>query len=83
MHVICWPWNNAIALQETRAEMTQYHIINNWFWLGAVATLDEATTLARMPAGFDHDGYKILCRPVLSGKYDIIELNPESIPASS
>ena len=58
--------------------MTQYHIINNWLWLGAVSTLDEATTPARMPAGFDHDGYKILCRPVLSGQYDIIELRPEN-----
>lgn len=56
VRVICWPWSNAIALQETRAEMTQYHIINNWLWLGAVSTLDEAATLARMPAGFDHDG---------------------------
>ena len=34
-------------------------------------------------AGFDHDGYKILCRPVLSGQYDIIELRPENGPASS
>lgn len=83
VRVICWPWNNAIALQEARAEMTQYHIINNWLWLGAVSTLDEAVTLARMPAGFDHDGYKILCRPVLSGQYDIIELSPENGPASS
>ncbi len=83
VRVICWPWSNAIALQETRAEMTQYHIINNWLWLGAVSTLDEAATLARMPAGFDHDGYKILCRPVLSGQYDIIELRPENGPASS
>lgn len=63
--------------------MTQYHIINNWLWLGAVSTLDEATTLARMPAGFDQDGYKILCRPLLSGQYDIIELSPENTPASS
>lgn len=44
VRVICWPWSNAIALQETRAEMTQYHIINNWLWLGTVSTLDEAAT---------------------------------------
>lgn len=83
LRVICWPWNNAISLQESNAEMTQFHIINNWLWLGAVSSLDEAATLARMPAGFDHDGYKILCRPIMSGRYDIIELDPGNIPASS
>ncbi|QMR43347.1 excinuclease Cho [Citrobacter freundii] len=83
LRVLCWPWSNAIALKESRAEMTQYHIINNWLWLGAVSSLDEAATLARMPAGFDHDGYKILCRPVMSGHYDIIELDPANAPASS
>lgn len=83
LRVICWPWKSAIALKESTAELTQYHIINNWLWLGAVSTLDEATTLARMPAGFDHDGYKILCRPVMSGQYEIIELDPENAPASS
>lgn len=43
---------------------------------GAVNSPDEATTLVRTPAGFDHDGYKILCKPLLSGNYDIIELDP-------
>ena len=55
--------------------MTQYHIVHNWLWLGAVDTLQDAATLLRTPAGFDHDGYKILCQPVLTGKYEIISLN--------
>ncbi|PQN46111.1 endonuclease, partial [Shigella dysenteriae] len=46
-----------------------YHIIQTWLWLGAV-------TLIRTPAGFDHDGYKILCKPLLSGNYEITELDP-------
>lgn len=37
---------------------------------------EEATTLIRTPAGFDHDGYKILCKPLLSGNYEITELDP-------
>ncbi|STL70374.1 excinuclease Cho [Escherichia coli] len=56
-----------VALKEQHPEMTQYHIIQNWLWLGAVNSLEEATTLIRTPAGFDHDGYKFFvsrCFPV-------------------
>ena len=42
----------------------------------AANSLEEATTLIRTPAGFDHDGYKILCKPLLSGNYEITELDP-------
>lgn len=55
--------------------MTQYHIIHNWLWLGSVNKLSEATALLRTPAGFDHDGYKILCKPLLSGEHEIIDLD--------
>jgi excinuclease Cho len=55
--------------------MTQYHIIHNWLWLGAVDSLDDATTLLRIPAGFDHDGYKILCKPLFTGEYEVISLS--------
>lgn len=77
--VTCWPWDCAVALKESRPEMTHYHIIHNWLWLGAVENLDEATELLRTPAGFDQDGYKILCKPLLAGNYEIIPLNdPEA-----
>jgi excinuclease Cho len=75
LQLVCWPWKGAVGLREKGSEMTQYHIINNWLWLGAVNTLSEAAELLRTPAGFDHDGYKILCKPMMSGLYDIIELN--------
>lgn len=78
LRVVCWPWKSAIALKESRPEMTQYHIINNWFWLGAVESLDAATELMRAPAGFDQDGYKILCKPLISGACEIIELDAEN-----
>ncbi|MGQ7033217.1 hypothetical protein ACUN9W_18710, partial [Escherichia coli] len=51
-------------------------VLDVWLWLGAVNSLEEATTLIRTPAGFDHDGYKILCKPLLSGNYEITELDP-------
>ncbi|STK73722.1 excinuclease Cho [Escherichia coli] len=54
--------------------MTQYHIIQNWLWLGAVNSLEEATTLIRTPAGFDHDGYKILCKPLLPVTMKLLNL---------
>lgn len=73
--VNCWPWEGAVALKETRDAMTHYHIIRNWLWLGAVESLDDATALLRTPAGFDQDGYKILCKPLIIGKYEIIVLS--------
>ncbi len=55
--------------------MTQYHVIHNWLWLGAVDSLDRAAELTRLPAGFDRDGYKILCKPLLSGNYPLHPLS--------
>lgn len=43
LRVVCWPWQGAVALKEQHPEMTQYHIIQNWLWLGAVNSLEEAT----------------------------------------
>ena len=69
-----------MALKEVGETMTQYHIVNNWLWLGAVDDLSDAVTLLRTPAGFDQDGYKIICKPVLTGKFEVIML---SDPAAS
>ncbi|WP_326901334.1 excinuclease Cho [Kosakonia cowanii] len=74
MQLVCWPWQGPIGLKESFGEMTQYHIIHNWLWLGSVNTPGEAAALLRTPAGFDHDGYKILCKPLLSGEHEILEL---------
>ena len=74
MQLVCWPWQGPIGLKESFGEMTQYHIIHNWLWLGSVNTPGEAAALLRTPAGFDHDGYKILCKPLLSGEHASVEL---------
>jgi excinuclease Cho len=78
LSVTCWPWEGAVALKETSTELTHYHIINNWLWLGAVESLTDAAALLRTPAGFDQDGYKILCKLLLSGDYEIIALNGQA-----
>ncbi|MGL4723502.1 MAG: excinuclease Cho [Scandinavium sp.] len=74
LQLVCWPWQGAIALKEQADDLTDYHIIHNWLWLGSVNTLSEARALTQLPAGFDHDGYKILCKPLLSGEAEIIDL---------
>jgi Excinuclease Cho len=73
--VNCWPWEGAVALKECGDGLTHYHIIHNWLWLGAVENLTDAAGLLRAPAGFDQDGYKILCKPLLGGQYEIVSLS--------
>ena len=74
VRVVCWPWQGPVGLIEEGPDITQIHVIDNWFYLGSVSNLDEAKTLKRAPPGFDQDGYKILCRPVIGGKYHIVPL---------
>lgn len=42
-----------INASNVHKHMTQYHVIHNWLWLGAVESLDQAAELTRLPAGFD------------------------------
>lgn len=78
MRVTCWPFSGAVGLVERHGEDFQMHVIRNWMYLGSVAeeksATSEAKKLARMAAGFDADGYKILCRPLLSGTAEIVLL---------
>ncbi|HHS9685235.1 excinuclease cho (excinuclease ABC alternative C subunit) [Raoultella ornithinolytica] len=76
MQLVCWPWPGAVALEEKGPDLTHYHVIHNWLWLGSVETLEQAESLTRQPAGFDHDGYKILCKPLLSGRFTLHPLSP-------
>ncbi|MCT2387344.1 excinuclease Cho [Erwinia pyrifoliae] len=71
----CWPWPDAVAVLEQRTGQTQYHIINNWLYLGSVSKLEEAAGLCSTTPGFDSDGYKILCKPMLAGKLPIVPLS--------
>lgn len=75
MRIGCWPWQGPVGLRESSGEMTQYHIIHNWFWLGSVERLPDVFPMTQPPGGFDSDGYKILCKPLLRGDIDIVELN--------
>ena len=74
LRVECWPHPGAIGLVERDEELTQIHVVNHWCYLGSVATAEEARQLSTVATGFDADGYKILCRPVLTQSVDIILL---------
>jgi excinuclease Cho len=78
LRVSCWPFRGAVGLVERHEEDYQMHVIRNWTYLGSVSdpkiATQEAKKLARMAAGFDADGYKILCRPILSGTAEVILL---------
>jgi excinuclease Cho len=74
LRVECWPHEGAIGLVERDAALSQIHVVNHWCYLGSAATLAEARLLSTVAADFDADGYKILCRPVLTRSVEIITL---------
>ncbi len=78
LRVACWPFSGAVGLVERHGEDYQMHVIHNWTYLGSVAdeasAVSQAKTLARMAAGFDADGYKILCKPIFSGTAEVVVL---------
>ena len=65
---------DAFSLLERFEELRQVHVIQNWCYLGSAESLDAARHLERQAPGFDSDGYKILCRPLLSGTAQIVPL---------
>lgn len=75
VRIQCWPYQGAVGLVEQGSTQTQIHVIDHWFYLGSVSDIADAATLSRAPEGFDSDGYKILCRPLLSGDYPLIPLS--------
>ena len=74
LRVATWPYPGAIGLQERSDDMQQIHVVRNWCYLGSADTHQQARKLAKVAAGFDADGYKILCRPILTGTARIVPL---------
>ncbi len=74
MRIFSWPYAGAVGLVEQGAGLRQIHVVNNWYYLGSVENLSEASALDKAAKHFDRDGYKILSGPMLSGKHEIIEL---------
>ncbi|WP_119156936.1 excinuclease Cho [Caldimonas tepidiphila] len=74
LRVACWPYAGAVGLVERDGAERQIHVVRNWCYLGSVADEAQARALDTVAAGFDADGYKILCRPILGGTAEIIPL---------
>ena len=77
MQVVCWPFAGAVALQETcplDPSFVQYHVVRNWCYLGSATQLAQARQLDTVAAGFDADGYKIVCKPIMQHQATLMHL---------
>jgi len=74
LRLACWPYAGAIALLEQNDGLMDYLVVRNWCYLGKADNIDSARQLDQVNAGFDVDGYKILCKPIFKGDVQIIPL---------
>ena len=78
LQVACWPYPGAMGLVEhwsgPPGELRQIHVVRNWCYLGSVDDLAQARQLDSLAAGFDADGYQILCKPILQGLVEMVAL---------
>jgi len=74
--VQAWPFNGLIGIKETAplGARTDIHLIDNWCYLGTIATEDEYSSQPDRQnlASFDVDVYKVLNKQMRSGKLNII-----------
>ena len=74
MRVAVWPYAGAIGLVESFEGTEQILVVNNWCFLGFASDVDAARKLGAVAAGFDADGYKILCRPIMMQFHRLVDL---------
>lgn len=78
LQVACWPHPGAMGLVEhwsgPPGELRQIHVVRNWCYLGSMDDLAQARQLDSLAAGFDADGYQILCKPILQGLVEMVAL---------
>lgn len=72
--VTCWSWPGGIGLVERSADRQEIHVVRNWCYLGTAPDLQAARQLDCVTASFDADSYKILCKPILAGSVEILEI---------
>ena len=72
--IACWPYAGPIGLIEENDMHTDIHVVHNWLYLGSATTIEQARELSTIAAAFDSDGYKILCKPILTSSLPVVEL---------
>ncbi|WXL24188.1 excinuclease Cho [Ectopseudomonas mendocina] len=77
-----WPFAGAIALYESCSTLQEYHVINQWHYLGTYSTEEAARQASSSaPQPFDADSYKILVRPIIFGLCNIIDFSTNALTA--
>jgi excinuclease Cho len=71
----CWPHPGAVALVEQDGDLRQLHVVRNWCYLGTADSAEAARRLDVVTASFDADSYRILCRPLLEGGPQVLDLS--------
>jgi excinuclease Cho len=74
IRVMCWPFAGAVGLVERWEDEVQVHAVNQWCYLGSAGSVEAARALHQQAPGFDADGYKILCKPLLGSALEIVPL---------
>jgi len=80
LRIECWPHAGAIAFAERhRSGLTQWHVVDNWCYLGSSEDPRELHTMAAATPSplFDRDVYAILRRAFKDPKLDILPLRVE------
>lgn len=71
-----WPYPGRIAIEERSGDKSEYHVLNNWLYLGTVNSLRSGRSMVTPPSHFDRDSYKILCKYVFQRDgLNVIELD--------
>ena len=74
LRVATWPFAGAVGLVESFDGEEEILVVNNWCFLGAAKSRQEAKLLGKVASGFDADGYKVLCKPIMLQAVKIIAL---------
>ncbi len=74
LRMACWPYAGAVGLVERDGAEQQVHVVHNWHYLGSARSVAQARKLRQTAPDFDADGYKILCKTLLSGRAEIVLL---------
>ncbi|MEJ2791001.1 endonuclease [Pseudoxanthomonas sp. CCNWLW251] len=74
IHVMKWPYQGRIAIEERDEGGRQLHVIDHWRYCGSAGSLKDAKKLKLINAEFDRDDYYILAQPIRLGGVKVREL---------